>query len=813
MPRASIAASWCSEFLSLDGVDHSVSFTQTHFFDSVQPMLMTRLKDRQSRIPAGRLLGVAIAVAAMVLSSCSLDPNVRKQKYFQSGKQYFDKGKYSEASIQFNNAIRIDAGFADAHLQLAETYLKLQQSERAEQEYSEVIRLRPGDDQTRITMANLLVSERKFVQAEEQANLLLRQRPADPAVHALDAALLAGEGKIPGAIAETQKTIALAPGRWEPYLSLALLQIKNGDSAAGEASLKKVSALDPQSVEARVLLGNFYASGSRLDEAEHEFREAMTASTQNMEAREALAKLLAAEHKNAAAEQVLLDARRDLPNDPQSTLDLSNFYFTSGDLNKAVAQYDSLYRERPNDLQLKKKYIQLLIQVKRYDDAHRLDEEILRGSPQDTDALIYRSQMQISEGRAADAVQTLQGVIRNAPEDSEAHYALGVAFQKQGDLEHARAEWEETLRLNPGSVDAERSIANAAVEKGDMRSLESSATELIRLEPRSAEGYALRALAHINMQQFQAAEQDAHQAIATDPQNALGYVQLGNLRLSQSQHSQAIAAFQEALKRNPNSLDSLRGLVSVHIAEKQPDKAVSAVKLQIDAAPANSAFYALLGDVLFHGTRDLNSAQAALEKSTALDAHNSAAWMELCEVQAAKGQIKQAITVGERALAANPGRVDLMILLGNLYESSSDWSHAQQAYHDVLAIRPRDPLASLGLARILVQTAGNLDDALALVQTAREQLPNSPAVFDAMGWIYYHRGAYPLALNSLEEALRLAEERKLSNNPDMQYHIGMVYAKLKQTAQAREHLNQVLTLDPAYPHASEIKQELSGLQS
>src|SRR5208337_2603780 len=100
-----------------------------------------------------------------------------------------------------------------------------------------------------------------------------------------------------------------------------------------------------------------------------------------------LAKLLVAEHKNAAAEQVLLGARRDLPNNPESLLDLSNFYFITGDLNKAVAQYDALYQQRPTDLQIKKKYIELLIQVKRFDEAHRLDEDILRTSPNDSDAL------------------------------------------------------------------------------------------------------------------------------------------------------------------------------------------------------------------------------------------------------------------------------------------------------------------------------------------------------------------------------------------------------------------------------------------
>jgi tetratricopeptide (TPR) repeat protein len=68
-------------------------------------------------------------------------------------------------------------------------------------------------------------------------------------------------------------------------------------------------------------------------------------------------------------------------------------------------------------------------------------------------------------------------------------------------------------------------------------------------------------------------------------------------------------------------------------------------------------------------------------------------------------------------------------------------------------------------------------------------------------------------LNNLQEALRLAEEKKLPNNPNVQYHLGMVYAKLKQPALAREHFEQVLKIDPTYHDADSIKQELIDLKS
>src|SRR2546426_8287869 len=71
-------------------------------------------------------LSLCLMIAGVLLSSggCSGDSNARKQKYFESGQQYFQAGKYQEATIQFLNAIQVDTSFAAAHYQLARCYLR-----------------------------------------------------------------------------------------------------------------------------------------------------------------------------------------------------------------------------------------------------------------------------------------------------------------------------------------------------------------------------------------------------------------------------------------------------------------------------------------------------------------------------------------------------------------------------------------------------------------------------------------------------------------------------------------------------------------
>ncbi len=122
-------------------------------------------------------LTLLLALIASVFTGCSRDPNVRKQKYVQSGQAYYEKGEFAEAAIQFRNAIAVDPSYAAAHFQLAMTYLKTQQWQRANHELARIIDLEPKNYPARVEMAKLLIARGNLQRAQEQADTLLHDRP------------------------------------------------------------------------------------------------------------------------------------------------------------------------------------------------------------------------------------------------------------------------------------------------------------------------------------------------------------------------------------------------------------------------------------------------------------------------------------------------------------------------------------------------------------------------------------------------------------------------------------------------------------
>src|SRR5271169_6119617 len=170
------------------------------------------------------------AVAAMcllvaLLTGCSRDPNVRKQKYLESGQRYFDKGQYREAEIQFQNAIQVDSRFADAHYKLALAAMKLQQWPTAYQELSKTIEIQPDQYAAHLDMANLLILGRQFNDAKGHLDLLAEKQPNNPDVFIARANYNAGTNNTSAALADMQKALQLDPARSDSYLNLALLQM------------------------------------------------------------------------------------------------------------------------------------------------------------------------------------------------------------------------------------------------------------------------------------------------------------------------------------------------------------------------------------------------------------------------------------------------------------------------------------------------------------------------------------------------------------------------------------------------------------
>lgn len=820
-------AKWAFRRSRWDGRSENTDAAQptiTDFSAHLVPMIdvfIRRLHGPVARESGGKMIRrralalCTMALLTMLLFACSRDPNVRKQKYLESGQRYFAKAAYRAASIQFRNAVQVDPNFAAARYELARTYLHLQDWNSAYRELNRTIDLQPQNYEARMELAKLLIRSGQLKPAEEQLDDLTLHQPDNPDVHLTKGSLLAAQQELPEAIQELQKSISLDEHRGDIYLQLALLQLKNNEVGTAELSFKRAIAVTPQPSLPEMALGAFYQSQRRFPEAEKQFRGAIDVDPKNPDCRISLARLYLSEDNSAGAEDFLRKSKTDFPDNPIGYRMLGDLYFAMGEFDKATAEYSSLHREHPDDPQVTTNYVQLLIINNRLDEAGRLDEEVLKAKSDDVDALIERGQIQIATGRLSDAISTLQNVIKNNPDNGLGYYHLGVAFERLKNPEQGEKAWQEAVRLRPDLVNAQRALAFVAMRKGDMPELERLSTQIVDLQPTSAEGYSLRALAHIRRGQLSQAEPDVQKAISVAPHSVSGYLQLGNLHLAKRNFREAERAYQQALQCDARSSDALAGLMGVHFAEGKPASAFAAARVQIAKVPGSSAFHDMLGTVLFdhkRDKRDIAESESNLTESVELDEHNVDAWLKLIQVQAVGSSSDQAVSTGRRAIEKNPDESGLYVLLGELYVSRRQWQEATAALEKALSLSPQNPAASNDLASLMLQTGGNPDLAMPLAETARRGLPDSPQVADTMGWALYQKGAYESAIDQFQEALKLAERAKSPDSATVHFHLGLAYEKVGEPGLARQHLERVLRINPAYSRVEDVKKMLAELK-
>ena len=120
----------------------------------------------------------------------------------------------------------------------------------------------------------------------------------------------------------------------------------------------------------------------------------------------------------------------------------------------------------------------------------------------------------------------------------------------------------------------------------------------------------------------------------------------------------------------------------------------------------------------------------------------------------------------------------------------------EQASNSILSSR-RQPITWPGCWQ---SKEANLDVALSYAQTAREQKPDDPNIADTLGWIYYKKNAYLLAVNLLKEAAD-----KLPNEPVVQFHYGMAQYKNGNAAGARTALQTSLKLSKDFTGSEEAQ--------
>jgi len=203
----------------------------------------------------------------------------------------------------------------------------------------------------------------------------------------------------------------------------------------------------------------------------------------------------------------------------------------------------------------------------------------------------------------------------------------------------------------------------------------------------------------------------------------------------------------------------------------------------------------------------MNGAETNYKKAIELNPNIAGFYISLGSLYTRQNIADKAVQEYNLAIQKDPNSISAFMGLGIIYDTQKKYDQAKEYYQKALKINPKFAPAANNLAYLYAEKGGNVDEALNLAQSAKEQFPDDPHISDTLGWVYYKKNVFSRAIVYLKEA-----NDKIQNNPMMRYHLGMAYYKNGEKENARRELKKALALDPKFSGSEETKEVLSKLK-
>jgi tetratricopeptide (TPR) repeat protein len=270
------------------------------------------------------------------------------------------------------------------------------------------------------------------------------------------------------------------------------------------------------------------------------------------------------------------------------------------------------------------------------------------------------------------------------------------------------------------------------------------------------------------------------------------------LKLSQKDYAGARMSSEETLKQSPENVRALAVLVQSYTAQNQASIGIQKVREHVSRQPASAPLQMFLGQLLVTNG-DRVGARKAFDAALAAQPGLISAELALAELDTTEGNRDEARKRLSAVVSSDANSIPGRLLLAQLETADRKNAAAIEQYRKVVALDEKNIIAVNGLAYLLAESK-QPDEALKYAQTAKELAPDNATVADTLGWSYFQKGLYSLAVTQLESA-NAKEGTALRK-----YHLAMAYLKAGDPKRGRQTLDAATKMDPNLPEAQAARQ-------
>ena len=335
----------------------------------------------------------------------------------------------------------------------------------------------------------------------------------------------------------------------------------------------------------------------------------------------------------------------------------------------------------------------------------------------------------------------------------------------------------------------------------------------LQLDPRSVNAMSGMAWVTGGRHLFDQSIAWANRALRVDPNNAAARGIIGDAALELGNYDQALDAYQVMMDLRPDLSSWSRGSYALWLTGNR-SRAIWLMQKAIKAgAPyaENTAWCrAKLALMFFEDGANL-PAEQVLAPALAAAPHNVHVLLAAGRIAAARGDFAAATRYYESVLESAPNH-EALAALGDLHAAIGETEKAEEFYKKVEALHAAHLATGvhdhLLVAKFYADHDRNLVEALRLAE--QRKLTKNVLEADILAWVYFKSGDLPRA----REAMRRALSRQ-TPIAEMHYHAGMIEAASGNRGAAQKELGAALSLNPKFsllqaPIAHRMMDQIAG---
>ncbi len=462
----------------------------------------------------------------------------------------------------------------------------------------EAIQSAPEDVEALVVRGAVLLASGDEATAQQAFEAALLLNPT----HAL---ALAGLGRLQDDTASLEAAIDAYPRYVPAYIDLAAAQRTAGDAQGALATLERGAARVPGSA---TLARAFVLESVRQGRAEDALNYLRTTTSEQAGASADLYALAAElpDEVAAQASDLVREGRTLYPQDVGLALAEASLLTESGDDAAAENVLLEARELEPDNLRVLNQLAITQAQQGRLDEARAT----LENAPQTNSTVqINLAQILLEAGQNDAAIDLLETLLPEAPQDAELYSLYGVALGRAGRYDQALNALDEALTLDPeleGAQQARQLIAqNRTLTQG----------EPIDLEPEAASLFSA-GLSALEADEADTAEQNFTRALELQNSGLVAFYQ-GYARQLQGDLRNAVTSYEQALEDLDESAPVLNNLGFAYFRLGRFDRAIEFLERAVAANPENAEAQLNLG-LIYYDLERYAQAVGPLEQAVQL---------------------------------------------------------------------------------------------------------------------------------------------------------------------------------------------------